>query len=249
MARLLLKFESQLIKEIPIGSRRLTIGRAPDSDIRIDNLAVSDRHARVYAEGDRLVLEDLGSLNGTYVNKARIERILLSDGDVVQIGKHQLQFDAAHDAASTGTDDDNRPPMRRAPAPKLTETAVLDTSDQRELALRLAADAVHAGSKTSTDGHQAPILRVLRGRTNRREYVLAGKLTVIGRSEMASVRLLGWFTPAVAAQINRREDGYYLGLGDRTPKINGQPITGPTRLTDGDIIAIGRARLQFSHAD
>jgi len=47
----------------------------------------------VYVEGDFLVLEDLGSLNGTYVNNARIERTLLSDGDIVQIGKHQIQFD------------------------------------------------------------------------------------------------------------------------------------------------------------
>ena len=82
-----------------------------------------------------------------------------------------------------------------------------------------------------------------------REYILAGKLTVIGRSKLASVRLLGWFTQPVAAQINRRDDGYYLGLGDRVPKINGQFIQGPTRLHDGDIIQLGRVRLQFSTRD
>jgi hypothetical protein len=78
---------------------------------------------------------------------------------------------------------------------------------------------------------------------------LAAKLTVIGSSEMSSVRLLGWFAPSVGAQINRHEDGYYLGLGDRIPKVNGQPIQGPTLLRDGDIIQVGRVRLQFSSPD
>lgn len=92
-------------------------------------------------------------------------------------------------------------------------------------------------------------LRVLRGRTDKGEYVLASKLTVIGCSDLASVRLLGWFAPQVAAQINRRDDGYYLGLGDRIPKVNGQPIQRSTRLRHGDIIELGRVRLRFSSSD
>jgi hypothetical protein len=89
-------------------------------------------------------------------------------------------------------------------------------------------------------------LRVLRGRTDKKEYVLAAKLTVIGASQSASVRLLSWRAPAIAAQINHHDDGYYLGLGDRVPKVNGQPIQGPTRLRDGDRIDLGRVRLLFS---
>jgi len=277
MARLLLKFDSQILREIPIGTRPVTIGRAPDNDVHIDNLAVSDHHARLYAEGDRLVLEDLSSLNGTYVNDARIERTTLRDGDTIQIGKHQLQLDAAQDATAPAPGGG----LRKAPVPKLIETAVLDTEAQRNLLRQTDAagpgpraagggEAAGAASLTSPLRHfatsdagagpgklsppspkrQRPAtLRVLRGRTDRREYTLAGKLTVIGRSEMASVRLLGWFAPQVAGQINRRDDGYYLGLGDRIPKVNGQPIQGPTRLHDGDIIELGRVRLHFSSRD
>jgi hypothetical protein len=94
-----------------------------------------------------------------------------------------------------------------------------------------------------------PTLSVLAGRTSQSEYMLSGKLTVIGRSEMATVRLRGWFAPRVAAQIHKRDDGYYLGLGDRVPKINGLPIAGATPLHDGDIIEIGRLRLHFSYRD
>jgi pSer/pThr/pTyr-binding forkhead associated (FHA) protein len=124
---------------------------------------------------------------------------------------------------------------------------VLDTQERREL-LR---QAVVAGerSQLSPTRLRVPTLSVLAGRTSQSEYVLSGKLTVIGRSEMATVRLRGWFAPQVAAQIHKREDGYYLGLGARIPKVNGQPIAGATRLHDGDIIEIGRIRLHFAYHD
>jgi hypothetical protein len=77
--------------------------------------------------------------------------------------------------------------------------------------------------------------------------VLSGKLTVIGRSEMATVRLRGWFAPRVGAQIHKRDDGYYLGVGDRIPKVNGRPINGSTLLCDGDVVEIGRVKLHFAY--
>ena len=251
MPRLLLKFDSQTLREISIGSRPLTIGRAPDNDVAIDNLAVSDHHARLYAEGDRLVIEDLSSLNGTYVNDARIERTTLRDGDTIQIGKHQLLLDSANDAAAPAPGGGGGSGLRKTPAPKLIETAVLDTQEQRDLLRQAATAGAGARQPSPPSPRRLPpaTLRVLRGRTDKREYVLAGKLTVIGCSDLASVRLLGWFAPQVAAQINRRDDGYYLGLGDRIPKVNGQPIQGSTRLRDGDIIELGRVRLRFSSSD
>jgi len=72
---------------------------------------------------------------------------------------------------------------------------------------------------------------------------------VIGNSNMATVRLRGWFAPDVAAQINKHEDGYYLGRGERVPKINGASINGLTKLNDGDVIEVGRVRLNFVYRD
>jgi hypothetical protein len=57
--------------------------------------------------------------------------------------------------------------------------------------------------------------------------------------------LKGWFKPAVAAQISHRDDGYYLGPGDKIPTVNGVPIHGPTRLNDGDLIEVCGVRLNF----
>jgi pSer/pThr/pTyr-binding forkhead associated (FHA) protein len=74
MAKLSLMFEDKLVKVVPIGSKPVRIGRSPDNDLVVDNLAVSNDHARVYFESGRLVVEDRGSLNGTFVNDLRVER-------------------------------------------------------------------------------------------------------------------------------------------------------------------------------
>src|ERR1700735_2198091 len=99
MAKLSLMFENKLVKEVPVGGRPVSIGRSPDNDLPVDNLAVSNYHARVYFEAGRLVVEDLDSLNGTFVNDMRVERATLHDGDSIWIGKHHIKVDATHDTA------------------------------------------------------------------------------------------------------------------------------------------------------
>ena len=67
-------------------------GRHPDSDIFLDDVTVSRRHAEFYRQGGRFTVRDVGSLNGTYVNRERIEEADLSGGDEVQVGKFRLVF-------------------------------------------------------------------------------------------------------------------------------------------------------------
>jgi len=86
------------VKEVPVGSRPVTIGRSPDNDIPVDNLAVSNYHAKIYFEAGRMVVEDLDSLNGTFVNDLRVERATLHDGDNIHIGKHKIKVDTSGDA-------------------------------------------------------------------------------------------------------------------------------------------------------
>src|SRR5215467_5483985 len=93
MAKLSLMFENKLVKEVPIGTKPVRIGRSPDND-----LVVSNDHARVYFESGRLLVEDRGSLNGTFVNDLRVERATLHDGDSIWIGKHHIKVDAVGDA-------------------------------------------------------------------------------------------------------------------------------------------------------
>ena len=69
-----------------------TVGRHPESDIFLDDITVSRHHAKFVRSAGHLYLEDLGSLNGTYVNRRRIDDTLLSGGDEVQIGKYRLLY-------------------------------------------------------------------------------------------------------------------------------------------------------------
>jgi hypothetical protein len=69
-----------------------TIGRSPECAIFLDDVTVSRKHAVFSQDGDRWQLEDQGSLNGTFVNRERVETAELSDGDELQIGKYRLTF-------------------------------------------------------------------------------------------------------------------------------------------------------------
>jgi hypothetical protein len=71
---------------------RTLIGRSPDCEVFLDDVTVSRRHAELTREGDTFTIRDLGSLNGTYVNRKRIESVVLEEDDEVQIGKYRLTF-------------------------------------------------------------------------------------------------------------------------------------------------------------
>ena len=71
---------------------RMTIGRRPDSDVFLDDVTVSRDHALLVRRGADYYLDDLGSLNGTYVNRRRIESHRLEDGDELQVGKFKLTY-------------------------------------------------------------------------------------------------------------------------------------------------------------
>src|SRR6478672_11008645 len=74
-----------------IGDHAL-IGRSPECDVFLDDVTVSRRHAELTREGSVFTIRDLGSLNGTFVNKRRIESSVLEDDDEVQIGKYRMTF-------------------------------------------------------------------------------------------------------------------------------------------------------------
>ncbi|HSJ17411.1 MAG TPA: FHA domain-containing protein [Solirubrobacterales bacterium] len=71
---------------------RVGIGRSPDAEVFLDDVTVSRNHALIVRRQDGLYIDDLGSLNGTYVNRRRIESHKLDDGDEIQIGKYKLSY-------------------------------------------------------------------------------------------------------------------------------------------------------------
>ncbi|WP_028660823.1 FHA domain-containing protein [Nocardioides insulae] len=72
-------------------------GRHPDTEIFLDDVTVSRHHAEFHRSAEGFSVRDVGSLNGTYVNRDRIDEVALTDGDEVQIGKYRLVFYAGHE--------------------------------------------------------------------------------------------------------------------------------------------------------
>lgn len=75
-----------------VDHERMGIGRHPDCEVFLDDVTVSRNHALLIQRGEQWFLDDCGSLNGTYVNRSRIESQRLEEGDEVQIGKYKLTF-------------------------------------------------------------------------------------------------------------------------------------------------------------
>src|SRR5450759_4932949 len=91
MTKILLKYKEAVIRHITVEKKLTNIGRKSDNDIFIDNQAVSGHHAVIKTEGDALFIEDLSSLNGTYLNGQKVSKGQLFHGDVILIGVHRLE--------------------------------------------------------------------------------------------------------------------------------------------------------------
>ena len=105
MAKLILSLEGSVIREIPLDKERITIGRRPQNDIQIENLAVSGEHACIVTILNDSFLEDLGSTNGTLVNGNSIKKHILQNSDVIEIGKYKMKYVVEVAAAGHGTQD------------------------------------------------------------------------------------------------------------------------------------------------
>jgi hypothetical protein len=79
-------------ESFPLEGDHLTLGRRPDANIFLDDVTVSRDHALLVRRADGYHLDDCGSLNGTYVNRERVDSQLLQDGDELQIGKYKLTY-------------------------------------------------------------------------------------------------------------------------------------------------------------
>ena len=82
---------------IPVTADVITLGRHPDCDVVLDDMTVSRTHAELRRAGNRITITDLGSLNGTYVNREPVDHASLADGDTIWIGKYRLRFRCAPD--------------------------------------------------------------------------------------------------------------------------------------------------------
>lgn len=235
MARLVLMFNKQVVKEYPLLKESVTIGRNNDNTISVDNLAVSGYHARIDKAGDDFILTDLQSTNGTFVNDKKIISHKLSHGDNVIIGKHVLLFIGTE--KDKGAKDDQKM--------DLDKTMMLDTAKQKEL-LAKQQGTMKAAKASSKIGAVSFI-----DNSNLGEIELTKKLTKIGKADTSEIKLSGMLMPATAAMISRRPNGYMISFagGLTKLKVNGQVVKESIQLNDFDTIELGSFKFQFFQKD
>ena len=104
MLKMQLKFKDKILKDIETDKKEITIGRGTNNDIQIDNLAVSQVHAKIIKQSDHYTLEDLKSTNGTFLNDKQIKKADLNPNDMVLIGKHTLEIQSTDETRPTVKD-------------------------------------------------------------------------------------------------------------------------------------------------
>ena len=227
MAKIQIKFKDAVIKEVPLTQVTLTIGRKEGNDIVIDNIAVSGFHARIVQEDQNYILEDLNSLNGTFLNGQKVSKYALKHGDIILIGNHTIEFIS------------DKPPETDAARPvirgrSMNETMVLSPSDQKKILVSTEKVEVLGG------------FIIIEGPTEKKDYLLKDRITTIGKDDAAVIRIKGFFAPKVAALVNRRKEGYFINPSSgKDLKINDQKVAQRYDLKDGDIVEIGDLKMQF----
>ena len=236
MPRLILKSNDRVLKDQVVGAMS-TIGRRSDNTIVVDDAAVSGHHACVFRDGGELIVEDLESTNGTFVNEKRVTRQRLSRGDVIAIGKHTLLVERV--SGDGPVDEDAAKGLMSNPS----DTIFLDAKKHQAL-LAMLSDA-DLGTPQDAMSKRVGVLRVVGGDAQPSEYRLEAHTSLIGRSDTALVRLHGWFKPKVAVAIARSADGYVATLMGGKTLINSRPLDGRCKLKDGDVLQVNGLTMEF----
>jgi len=232
MAKLVLTFNGDFVKEFDLDKEIITIGRKPGNDIHIDNLAVSGTHAKILTILNDSFIEDLGSTNGTIINGDKISKHPLQNGEVIVIGKHELKYITG---ADSGENDFEKTMIIRPDAEGMPETEEASKDIEKSIG-KIAADIASAGSSSSGPGPAK--LQLMSGTNSGKELQLTKILTTLGR-------------PGVqVAAITRRPKGYFLivvdaGKDKKMPLVNDEEISKQHPLSDGDVIEVAGVKMKF----
>jgi pSer/pThr/pTyr-binding forkhead associated (FHA) protein len=259
MSTLTLKNKDQLLGDYQLQNGfSMTIGRAKKNDVVIQDPAVSGHHAKIDPVGDRFVLIDLQSKNGTFVNENLVISHWLKHGDIITLGNHHLIFNQY--GGEQIFDDDME---------ELDKTIIMDTSKHRNMMIKNnPTKSIHVvrfwdKQKEDSDGKApvtSPPATIDAGLPTGMFTYLAGgigkvklqrKISTIGKHPSSDVVVKGFMVGQTAATITQKPEGFYLThiSGLAKPKVDGNVVKEPTIIDDLSIIEIGSAKLQFSIED
>lgn len=161
MPKITIKLGSDIIQEVQLKNEQTTLGRRPHSDVVLENMAVSGRHARLVLEDQQVSIEDLDSTNGTYVNGSAVKKQKLHDGDVIEIGNFKIKF-----SSSPGEDDSNE-------------------DNQEGLTVNASLMPTPLASQVEPAADQVGRIKVIAGPAAGRELLLTKIVTTFGKPGVA----------------------------------------------------------------
>jgi pSer/pThr/pTyr-binding forkhead associated (FHA) protein len=226
MAKFIVFYNGEQLKTFDIDEPVITIGRLPENTISIANMGVSRRHVRIEEDADRvLILNDLNSLNGTYVNGKKVKKQPLADGDKISIGKYVIIFRKA-DSVLDQPEGMNISGTQNEPA--LTddtgESSAVESDDDS-----LPDSAIDAGGHAvliETDKHVV--------------YKLDKTYLTMGCGETDDIFISGFLIGKGQISIEKKDDGFYICASKVIGKlkVNGHSVKNH-QLKHKDRIEIG----------
>ncbi len=222
---LVLTLNQSVLGEFPLDKERLLIGRKPENDIQVDNLAVSGQHAAIITILNDSFLEDLDSTNGTFVNGKLVKKHALKHGDVITVGKHELKY--VNDEATTDDQDFEKTMIIR---PGMASHATAAARAQET-----APPPAGIGSQVVAEEMPLGKIQVLSGPGAGKELELKKALITLGR-------------PGVqVAVITRRPQGYFIThVEGKHPLVNGDSIGAQAHaLKDHDVVELAGVKMEF----
>jgi len=219
----------------------LTVGRKNTNNVTIDNVAVSGNHAEILYLDKGLLVTDLNSKNGTFVNRKKINAHWLQNHDKISICKHTLVVSNLNIQSPAVAETDSDPTIMGSGLYN-DETMILDTSTQKSL---IEQNRTKTRIQLNKKKKSLGVLIYLSGGTGKLE--LTNRIIKIGKSEACDIVVKGFFVGKTMATIVKRPDGYYFSYyqGFTKPKINNRPITGSVKLKAHDKIKVGPSVLEF----
>jgi predicted component of type VI protein secretion system len=233
------------IVEYPLSKERIWIGRRPDNDVHLNHPTVSGQHAMIITLRNDSFLEDLGSTNGTRVNKETVKKCALRDGDEIRVGRFRMKFLLGPVMQEEGGAwPDQVDPLSGEmllPEIGMGEEGSRDQGNTQLLTTTL--DYRSGSGKAQAPGAATPgkvllaALQILSGPGTGNELLLEKTLTTLGKPGIQTV------------VITRRSEGYYFSLVDgiEPPLINGKPVssTNAQQLHNRDIIELAGTKMEF----
>lgn len=248
MAKLVSFLDGKRAGDYDLNKERVSIGRKPHNDVQLDHPTVSGEHALVITVRHDSFLEDLGSTNGTRVNREPIKKCVLQDGDEIRIGKYLLKYLA--DTAGTNRFEETT--LAAEQVDPLTGELLEERNEHQEGSVQtthtqtLAVTHMPGGKPKNTkqaesadeDEGRPAVLRILSGPGAGNELMLDRTLTTLGK-------------PGVqVAVITRRSNGYFFTHveGEDFPLVNGRSAGAHAHvLKEHDIVDLAGTKMEFCY--